>query len=194
MCPPPPPHWLLEHKNSLVEIGLRTLFWQGVTAASRPRAHPAEWTSHYWGGRCSAVGRCGVACGKSDRWCECCGVPGEPSSPPFAARTNWRSSARWCCRSGPRRWRSWALNIRTAVREPADVVLAVIAKSHHDADEMVASLFCLAKVEVVKCGLRCTDLGAFWWHTSAKGPCLPHCWKNRLRAGHWDRGCDPSPQ
>ena len=45
------------------------------------------------------------------------------------------------------------VNIRTAVGEPADLVLAVIVKSHQDADEMVASLFCLVKEEVAKCGL-----------------------------------------
>ena len=45
------------------------------------------------------------------------------------------------------------VDIRTAVGEPADLVLAVIVKSHQDADEMVASLFCLVKVEVAKCGL-----------------------------------------
>ena len=32
------------------------------------------------------------------------------------------------------------VNIRTAVGEPADLVLAVVVKSHQDADEMVASL------------------------------------------------------
>ena len=44
-------------------------------------------------------------------------------------------------------------DIRTAVGEPADLALAVIVKSHQDADEMVADLFCLVKVDVAKCGL-----------------------------------------
>ena len=56
------------------------------------------------------------------------------------------------------------VDIRTAVREPADLVLAVIVKSHHDDDEMVASLFCLVKVEVAKCGLlHCMGRRRQWW-------------------------------
>ena len=46
-----------------------------------------------------------------------------------------------------------SVDIRTAVEEPADLVLAVIVKSYQDADKIVASLFCLVKVEVAKCGL-----------------------------------------
>ena len=45
------------------------------------------------------------------------------------------------------------VNIHTAVGEPADLVPVVIVKSHHDADEMVARLFCQVMVEVAKCGL-----------------------------------------
>ena len=43
------------------------------------------------------------------------------------------------------------VDIRTAVGEPVDLVLAVIVKSHQDPDEMVASPFCLVKVSVACC-------------------------------------------
>ena len=69
-------------------------------------------------------------------------VPSEPSSPLFAAGpTDGRAPG--VLQIGAEAVEvlgTQCVNIHTAVGEPADLVLAVIVKSHHDAGEMVASL------------------------------------------------------